>query len=186
MSVLGGTVLGFNFWRWWPKTTTDTTGYSPKGKTAAAMIARTWQARTAYWTAQGWAQDVVATEPAARITAENALVTGIGTSPGGVILPPAVPGMRIVVHNNSGQGINVFPGFRRRDHPQRHRCRRLLRRQLRDDTDRALGDAVVRTAIPPGSKPRLTPGESHVPHRYLPRRPGAAGERRARHPRLFH
>ena len=32
LSVLGGTVLGFNLWRWWPKTTTDTTGYRRRAR----------------------------------------------------------------------------------------------------------------------------------------------------------
>jgi hypothetical protein len=110
MTSLGSTILGFNFWRWHPKTTTDTTGFSPKGKTAAAVIARTWAARTPYWPPEQWAQEVTATQPAARVTAPAVFVTAIGTSPGGIILPTAVPGMRITVHNASAEGINVFPG----------------------------------------------------------------------------
>ncbi len=109
MTSLGGTILGFNFWRWWPKTTADTTGFSPKGKAAAAVIARSWQARAPYWPPGAWAQEVVATQPAPLITADSVFVTGIGVSPGGVILPPAIPGRRITVHNASAEGINVFP-----------------------------------------------------------------------------
>ena len=58
------------------------------------------------------------------------------------MLPVAVAGVRVSIHNASGQGINVFPRSGR-DRAERHRRRRLLRQQLRDDADRLLGDAVV-------------------------------------------
>ena len=57
----------------------------------------------------GTAQDVVATQPAAAVAGGDVFVTGIGTSPGGVMLPVAVAGVRVSIHNASGQGINVFP-----------------------------------------------------------------------------
>jgi hypothetical protein len=52
---------------------------------------------------------VVATQPATTVAGGDVFVTGIGTSPGGVMLPVAVAGVRVSIHNASGQGINVFP-----------------------------------------------------------------------------
>jgi hypothetical protein len=60
-------------------------------------------------TSSGTTQEVEATQPATEVLGGNVFVTSIGTSPGGVMLPVAVAGMRVTVHNDSGEGINVFP-----------------------------------------------------------------------------